>query len=50
MLKRKIEGLNKEANCYYAYLTSRFLGLITASRPVDQNVPVLPILSDDLFF
>ena len=28
---------------------SRFLGLVTASCPVDQNVPVLPILSEDFF-
>ena len=29
---------------------SRFLGLVTASCPVDQNVPVLAILSEDFFF
>ena len=29
---------------------SHFLGLVMASCPVDQNVLVLPILSEDLFF
>ena len=29
---------------------SRFLVLVTASCLVDQNVPVLPILSEDFFF
>ena len=29
---------------------SCFLGLVTTSCPVDQNVPVLPILSEDFFF
>ena len=29
---------------------SCFLGLATASCLVDQNVPVLPILSEDFFF
>ena len=28
---------------------SRFLSLVTASCPIDQNVPVLPILSKDFF-
>ena len=28
---------------------SRFLGLVTVSRSVDQNVLVLPILSEDFF-
>ena len=29
---------------------SRILHLVMASCPVDQNVPVLPILSEDFFF
>ena len=28
---------------------SRFLSLVTVSCPIDQNVPVLPILSKDFF-
>ena len=49
-IRRKIEGLNNKADYYWAYLTSCFLGLVTASCPVDQNVSLLPILSKDLFF